>query len=124
MKKQEELWTNNYIKYKNHITQLQDLDERLEYMRIVKPDSNTKMWVYLQSFKNDNILVGEYIYNFGLMDEVMERHIGEVIDYDTYQQTIVEMTFSDFKELYSMQTKERELLSLEHPGLIVLRGER
>ena len=120
MREQKELQINNYTKYIHHISQLKDLEQRLEEMGIGTPDSNTAMWVYLQSFKEDAILTDKYIYNFGIMDEEMKKHVGEVFDYNIYLQTIVEMTFSEFKELYSIQSRERELLSLEYPGLIIM----
>lgn len=88
-------------------------------MGIPVPNDDDVMWVYLQSFKDDNILTDKYIYNFGIMDEEMKRHIGEVIDYDIYLQTIVEMKFSEFKQLYQTQTAERKLLSIQNPGLII-----
>ena len=119
MRKQTENQKYDYNKYKHHISELRDLEQKLEEMGIPVPNDDDVMWVYLQSFKDDNILTGKYIYNFGIMDEEMKRHIGEVIDYGIYLQTIVEMKFSEFKQLYQTQTAERKLLSIQNPGLIM-----
>lgn len=108
----------DYGKFKHHISKLSDLKYRLEKMGIDSQNDDTTMWVFLQSFPDDDILTGKYIYNFGIMDEEMERHVGDVIDYKIYLQTIVEMPFSEFKNLYQEQAKERERLNLEYPGLI------
>lgn len=109
----------NQIEYKHRISKLKNLNQRLEEMGISVLDDNTVMWVYLQSFPDDDILTGQYIYNFGIMDEEMKQHIGDVIDYGCYLQTIVEMKFSDFKDFYQTQAEERNLLFLRHPGLIM-----
>ncbi len=120
MKRQmgKQIYQINFIKYKHHISKLRDLQQILEEMGISIPDDDTEMWVYLQSFKDDDILTDKYIYNFGIMDEEMKRHVGDVIDYDIYFQTIAEMKFAEFKDLYQRQSVEREALSLEYPGLI------
>jgi hypothetical protein len=137
MRKQTEKQKHDYNKYKHHISELRDLEQKLEEMGIPVPNDDDVMWVYLQSFKDDNILTDKYsklleeakqhddpeLYierkYYGIMDEEMKRHIGEVIDYDIYLQTIVEMKFSEFKQLYQTQTAERKLLSIQNPGLII-----
>lgn len=108
----------NYEKYQHHISKLKNLELRLEEMNLYDLKDDTEMWIYLQSFPDDDILTGKYIYNFGIMDEETKRHVGDVIDYKIYLQTIVEMPFSEFKNLYQEQAKERERLSLEYPGMI------
>lgn len=105
-------------KYEHHISILKDLNLRLEEMGLSVPEDDTAMWVYLQSFPDDKILTDKYIYNFGVMDEEMKKHIGDVIDYKAYLQTIIEMPFSEFKNLYQKQAQERETLYLEYPGLV------
>lgn len=109
----------NYDKYKNHICKLKDFDTRLKDMGIPPLNDDMVLWVYLQSFPDDDILTGSYIYNFGIMNEEMKGHIGQVIDYGCYQQTIVKMSFSEFKNLYNEQTKERDILYLQYPGLVM-----
>lgn len=118
MRKIKEQQICNYGNFKHRISKLIDLKYRLEKMGIDSPNDDTIMWVFLQSFPDDDILTGKYIYNFGIMDEEMKRHVGDVIDYKIYLQTIVEMPFLEFKNLYQEQAKERERLSLEYPGLI------
>lgn len=105
----------NYEKYQHHISKLKDLELRLEEMNLYDLKDDTAMWIYLQSFPDDDILTGKYIYNFGIMDE--EKTCWRC-DYKIYLQTIVEMPFSEFKNLYQEQAKERERLSLEYPGMI------
>lgn len=108
-----------YNKYPNHINKLKDLDTKLKEMGLLYLNDEDILWVYLQSFKDDDILKDKYIYNFGLMDDMMKKHIGEVIDYRSYLQTIIEMEFSNFKEFYEVQKLERELLYVKYPGLIM-----
>jgi hypothetical protein len=119
MRKVKDQQILDYGKFKHHISKLSDLKYKLEKMGIDSLNDETVMWVYLQSFPDDDILTGKYIYNFGIMDEEMKRHVGDVIDYKIYLQTIVEMSFSEFRNLYQEQAKEREQLSLEYPGLIM-----
>lgn len=116
MKKKEML---NYDKYKHHICKLKDFDKRLEDMGISLLDDDMVLWVYLQSFPDDDILTGLYIFNFGIINEEMRKYIGQVIDYGCYKQTIVKMNFLEFKKLYDEQSKERDLLYLQYPGLIL-----
>ena len=116
MKMGKEVQTQDY---KHHINKLNDLEQRLEEMGIPVPDDNINMWVFLQSFPDDDILIDKYIYNFGIMDEEMKRQVGKTYDYGIYLQTIVEMKFSDFKVLYQEQAQERESLYLQYPGLIM-----
>lgn len=116
MKKEQQRF--DYEKYEHHISMLKDLNLILEEMELSVPEDDTVMWVYLQSFPDDKILTDKYIYNFGIMDEEMKKHVGDVIDYKIYLQTIVEMQFSEFKNLYQKQIHEREALYLEYPGLV------
>lgn len=102
---------NDSMKYKHHIHKLDKLELELQ-------DSD-KVWVYLQSFDDDDILDGKFIYNYGVMNEEMKKAIGKVLDYGIYKQTIVEMDFSAFKDLYEENRLKIELLDAKYPGIAI-----
>lgn len=101
----------NSIKYKHNIRKLDKLELELQ-------DSD-KLWVYLQSFDDDDILDGKFIYNYGIMDEEMKEAIGKVLDYGIYKQTIVEMDFGTFKDFYEENRLKIELLDAKYPGIAI-----
>lgn len=101
----------NSMKYKHNIRKLDKLELELK--------DTDKVWVYLQSFDDDDILDGKFIYNYGIMDEKMRDGIGMVLDYGIYKQTIVEMDFCTFKDFYEENRVKIELLDFKYPGLVI-----
>ena len=70
-------------------------------------------------FDDDDILDGKFIYNYGVMNEEMKKAIGKVLDYGIYKQTIIEMDFSAFKDLYEENRLKIELLDAKYPGIAI-----
>lgn len=101
----------NSMKYKNNV-------HRLGKIRFDLKDSE-RVWVYLQSFNNDDILDGKFIFNYGVMDDEMKDAIGMVLDYGSYKQTIVEMDFGTFKNFYEENRLKIELLDEKYPGIAI-----
>ena len=101
----------NSMKYKNNV-------HRLGKIRFDLKDSE-RVWVYLQSFNNDDILDGKFIFNYGVMDDEMKDAIGMVLDYRSYKQTIVEMDFGTFKNFYEENRLKIELLDEKYPGIAI-----
>ena len=106
---EEKLKNNESEKYKNRIHKLNKL--------ALKEDKDTKIWVYLKSYKDDLILTGKYIFNYGIMTPMMKEAVGKVLDYGSYTQEIVEMNFSDFEKIYNKQQVEIDMLILKYPGI-------
>lgn len=101
----------NSMKYKHNVHKLGKLELELK--------DTDKVWVYLQSFEDDDILDGKFIYNYGAMNEKMRDGIGRVLDYGIYKQTIVEMDFGTFKDFYEENRLKIELLDAKYPGLVI-----
>lgn len=99
------------MKFKNHVHKLGKLELELKDTDIV--------WVYLQSFVDDDILDGKFIYNYGVMNEKMRDYIGQILDYGNYKQTIVEMDFGTFKDFYEENRLKIELLDYKYSGLVI-----
>ena len=99
------------MKYKHHIHKLGKLEIELK--------DTDKVWVYLQSFDDDEILDGRFVYNYGVMNEEMKEAIGKVLDYGIYKQTIVEMDFATFKDFYEENRLKIDLLDAKYPGIAI-----
>ena len=102
---------NDSMKYKHHIHK-QDKSE-------LELQDSDKVWLYLQSFDDDDILDGKFIYNYGVMNEEMKKAIGKVLDYGIYKQTIIEMDFATFKDFYEENRLKIELLDAKYPGIAI-----
>lgn len=97
--------------YKNQIYGLGELR--------IKSEPMDEVWVYLNHFKDDDILTGEYIYNYGLMSPEMKKCVGMVFDHENYIQKVVSMSFENLKVLYDKQILEEKQLEEKYPGIVI-----